>query len=256
MAFHTVGVPQDKGNANDGEDNPAEETVFQAGENGEIRDALRYADGEGIEHSPGKAHMGSNIAHADTHDGIIPHGDGQGNEDNDKGDGLLAHAKNSTEEAEHNHDEGNDDVLDPQPLEEFVTIEPQDPAQERHDANLDGAAVVEDVESTSDHKDENDDVGFVNKTVEESRKDLPGLGVALNVAERVVAHHLAESCGAVGILDSDGLADKLAGRHKPRADSGKDDEGENDSKGMRYLFHAAVGVGCWGQGMEARKLLR
>ena len=113
MASHPVGVPQDKGDADDGEQYPAEKTVFEAGEDGDVGNALGNAYRERVEHGPCKAHMGSNIAHAYTYDGVIAHGDGKRDEDDDKGDGLFAHAEDGTEKTEHDHDECDDDVLHP-----------------------------------------------------------------------------------------------------------------------------------------------
>ena len=67
MPFHPVGIPEYKGDADNGQHNPAEEPVFKAREDGQPRNTLGYANGEGVQHGTGKAHMGSHIAHADAY---------------------------------------------------------------------------------------------------------------------------------------------------------------------------------------------
>ena len=236
MPFHPVGIPEYKGDADNGQHNPAEEPVFKAREDGQPRNTLGYANGEGVQHGTGKAHMGRHIAHADAYNWVISHGDGKRDEDDDKGNGLFAHAENGTEKTEHDHDKGNDDILHPYPFKQTVPVQFQHTSQKSHHPHLNGTAVVEDVERTTDHEDKDDDVRFVNKTIEECGEDLPGLGLPFHIMEWVVLHHLPYRGAAIGILHRYRLAHILACRHKPSADSCQQDERKDDGKCMRNLF--------------------
>ena len=222
-----MGIPEDESDADDGEDHPAEEAVFETREERDAGDALGDADGEGVEDGTRKTHMGGHIAHTETDDGVVTHRDGQRDEDDDKGDGLLAHAEDGPEEAEHQHHKGDDDIFYPYPPEKFVAVEALDAAQEGHHAHVDGMGVVENPEGTADDKDKDDNVGLVDETIEKSREDLPRLGGGLDIMERIVQHHLAPV---------NHLSLELARGDEPRAYRRQHDEGEDDGKGMGNLF--------------------
>ncbi len=208
-------IPQHEGDADDGEHEPAHDAVFHAGEDGQVGYALRDADGEGVEDGACKADMGGDIAHAEAYYGVVAHGDGQWHEDDGEGYGLLAHAENGSEDAEHQHDEGDDYVVGADFLYESVLVEALHPPQECHDADVDGVAVVQYPEGAADHKDEDDDVGFVAEAVEERGKDLPRLRLALDVVEGVVFDDEACGLAAVGVADGDGLSHELSAGDEP-----------------------------------------
>ena len=95
--------------------------------------------------------MGCHIADAEPYDGVVAHGDCQWDKDDGEGYGLLAHAEDGTEDTEHEHDEGDDDVVGAEALYESVLVEALYPSQEGHDADVDGVAVVQNPEGTTYH---------------------------------------------------------------------------------------------------------
>ena len=228
IGFHTGSIPKHEGNAHNGQHHPAEEAVFEAREERQVDNTLRYADGEGVEHSSCKAHMGSNIAHADTHDTVVTHLDGQRDEDHDEGYRLLAHAEDGAEEAEEQHDKRDDDIVHPELGDELVAAQPLHTAQEGHHTDVDGVAVVEYPEGAAYHEDKDDDVGFVDEAVEEGAEDLPRLGCGVDAVEGVVDNDLSPTLHNTGVF---------ARRHHPGEDGGQHDEGEDDGEGMRYFLH-------------------
>ena len=56
--------------------------------------------------------MGGDIDHTYSGERIIPHGYGQRNDDNDKSQRFLAHAENSPETTEQEHNHRDDDIID------------------------------------------------------------------------------------------------------------------------------------------------
>ena len=228
LGFHAGGIPKDEGYAYDCQHHPAEEAVFETREERYAGDALRYADSEWIEHGSGKTHMGSHIAHADTHDAVVAHLDGQRDEHHDEGYRLLAHAENGAEKAEEQHDEGDDDIVHPQLADELVAAQALHTAQESHHADVDGVAVVEYPEGAADHEDEYDDVGLVYEAVKQGAEDLPRLRRGVDAVEGVVQHHLSPALHDTGVF---------ACRHHPGEDGGQDDEAEDYGEGMRYFLH-------------------
>ena len=76
-----------------GQNTPADEAVFHAGEQRKFRHPLRNPYREGIEEGAGKADVGGHIHDQQTHDGIVAHRNDQRHDDAHEGNGLLAHAE-------------------------------------------------------------------------------------------------------------------------------------------------------------------
>ena len=187
---------------------------------------MRNADGEGVEHSPSKSHVRSHIAHADTHDAVVAHLDGQRDKYHGESDGLFAHAKHRSEEAEENHHRGDNQAVGALAVACFFA--PLDAPKEGHYSYIDGVAIVQYPKSTAHHKDEDNDVGLVDKPVEEGRKHLPSLRGGVDIMEGIRDYHLSPLYH---------LAGELARWHYPRQHCGQNDKGKDDGKRMRYALH-------------------
>ena len=136
-------------------------------------------------------------------------------------------AKDGAKKAEHQHYKGDDDIVDPKFVDEFVSAEALDAAEEGHHADVDGVAVVENPEGAADDEDEGYDVGLVDEAVEEGAEYLPRLRCGVDAVERVVEYHFT----AV-----DHLACVFACRYDPGKDCSQHDESEDDNEGMGNLF--------------------
>ena len=100
MSLHAIGIPQGEDDGDQGEQQPAHQSVAQARERLQPRQALCNADGERVEQRTGKAHMRGHIAHQHARHRVVPHGDGQRHEYRHKSKRLLAHSEDSTESTE------------------------------------------------------------------------------------------------------------------------------------------------------------
>ena len=236
VLLDVVGVPEGEEDADDRQQQPAEEAVADAGEGGQSRQSLGDADGEGVEHGAREADVGRHVAHEHARDGVVAHGDGQRHEDADEGDGLLAHAKDRPEEAEHQHDADDEDVVHPDRSEELVFLYLLCLLQEEEDALVDSVGLIHDPEGAADHQDEDDDVGGALEALEEGSEDLPRLGLALHAVVGVVHHDVALVAVHVNRLPVE-----LATRDDPGEGRADHDDGKYDGEGVRYVQFLAHG---------------
>ena len=96
-----------------------------------------------------------------------------------------------SEEAEKQHDKGDDDIVDTERADQPVAAHALHGSQEGHHTHVDGVAVVENPEGAADDENEDNDVGLVDEAVEQSAKHLPRLWRRVYAMERIVQYHFA-----------------------------------------------------------------
>ena len=176
LSLHTGGIDEGDGYRDPCQDDPAEEPVADAGEEGQPGEPLCDADGEGVERGTGEADVGGHIDHHQPGKRVVPHGDGQRHDDDHEGERLLAHPEDGAEGAEEEHHQDDHQVVHPHPAEQRMPVEPGGHLQEGVDAAVHGTAAVEDLKGAADDEHEGDDGGLPFEAGKKGGEDLPALG--------------------------------------------------------------------------------
>jgi len=206
---------------------PDQHPVAHAGQGLDPCNPLGDLEGERVDEGPREAHPRGQEGQADPDDGVIAQGQGQGDEDQREGHGLLAHAEDRAEEREQGHYDGYDQELPSlQDLHQAV-----DPRRYR-------PCLVQHVERAAHQEDERDDLRKLEESLDRRGEDLEDL--RLRRDGPVGALHDQD---ALGLAHGLGAALVCPAGDEPRGRRGQDDQGEDDEEDVGDALQGASPLG-------------